>query len=112
MAEETEITAVPFEFKECASISKATGRKAGSLRELRDLLVDVSESSLYYHVYQYFLKQQMGEYTNDFAGWAGESLEERALAEELSNVDPFDFKDIAGLRNELLTVIDRYLEQF
>ncbi len=103
---------IPFEFRECASISRATGRRAKGLRELRDLLVDAGDSSLNYHVYQYFLKQQMNEYTNDFANWAGEALEERALAEQLSDVDPFDFKDVASLRSELLAVVDRYLEEF
>lgn len=112
MADETVRQIEPFEFKECAIISKATGRRAKSLRDFRDLMVDASENSLYYHVYQYFLKQHMSEYSNDFADWAGEALEERALAEQLSNVDPFDFKDMAGIRKEFLTVIDSYLDQF
>jgi len=101
-----------FEFKECAIIRKSTGKKAATLREFRRLLMDISEKSLYYHIYQYFLKQKTSEYTNDFARWAGEFLEERALAEQLSNVDPYAFKDVSSLRNELLAVIDRYQEQF
>lgn len=101
-----------FEFKESASIRKSTGQKAKTLLELRQLLADVSERSLYHHIYQYFLKQHVVEYTNDFAEWIGESLEERALAEQLSNVDPYGFSGLSSLRAELLQVIDRYLEQF
>ncbi len=63
-------------------------------------------------MHQYFLKGHVLEYTNDFAQWAGENLEERELAEELSNIDPYDFKTIDSLRTELIRVIDAYLERF
>jgi hypothetical protein len=101
-----------FEFKECVNILKATGKKASTLRELRDLIGTVSDDSIFHHTYQYFLKEHVQEYTNDFAHWAGESLEERFLAEHLSNIDPYDFRDIEDLRNEILRVIDDYLEKF
>ncbi len=112
MAQNVERRKGGFEFKECAIIRKSTGKKASTLREFRRLLVDISEKSLYYHIYQYFLKQELSEYTNEFARWAGEFLEERALAEQLSNVDPYAFKDISSLRNELLAVLDSYQKQF
>ena len=102
----------PFEFKECASILKSTGKKAKSLRELRNVIAEVSEASIFHHVNQYFLKVHILEYTNDFAHWAGEDIEERALAEELSNIDPHECKDTGELRTVLLEVIDRYLEKF
>jgi hypothetical protein len=102
----------PFEFQQCISILKATGRKAHNLRELRSVLADVSNDSIYHHTYQYFLKGHVMEYTNDFAHWAGESLEERVLSEHLSNIDPYGFKDIGELRGELLKAVDNYLENF
>lgn len=80
--------AAPFEFKACASILKSTGKKAKNLRELRDIIAVVGDGSIFHHTYQYFLKGPVFEYTNDFAQWAGESLEERALSEHLSNTDP------------------------
>ena len=80
--------AAPFEFKACASILKSTGKKAKNLRELRDIIAVVGDGSIFHHTYQYFLKGRIFEYTNDFAHWAGESLEERALSEHLSNIDP------------------------
>lgn len=102
----------PFEFRQCISILKATGRKAKSLRELRSVISSVNEESVFHHTYQYFLKEHAREYTNDFAHWAGESLEERALSEHLSNIDPYDFRSIDNLRNEILRVIDGYLTLF
>ena len=107
-----EIKPKPFEFRQCVSILKATGRKAGTLREMRDVIAVVSDESIFHHTYQYFLKGHILEYANDFAHWTGESLEERALAERLSGIDPYDFKNIGELRHELLRVIDEYLEKF
>ncbi len=102
----------PFEFKECISLVKSTGKKAKTLREMRELIAVISEESIHYHTYQYYLKRQILEYNNDFAHWAGQSLEERALSEYLSNVDHFSFKDMDDLRKALLKVIDDYLERF
>lgn len=102
----------PFEFRQCVSILKSTGKKAKNLRELRDAIAVVSDESIFHHTYQYFLKGHILEYTNDFAHWAGESLEERALSEHLSNIDPYVFKNIDELRQELLNAIDSYLENF
>ena len=56
-----------FEFKECVNIVKATGKKATTLRELRDLISVVSDDVIFHHTYQYFLKDHIQEYTNDFA---------------------------------------------
>ncbi len=111
--EERELQKIdPFEFRECISIMKSTGRKAKTLRALRDLIAVISDESLYHHTYQYYLKRQILEYNNDFAHWAGDSLEERALSEYFSNIDPFLFKDMHGLRKALLDVIDDYLQRF
>jgi len=104
--------ATPFEFKQCVSIHKSTGKRAGNLRELRDVIAEASEESIVHHNYQYFLKGHMRDYTNDFAEWVGESLGEKALAENLSNIDPYDYKEIGALRNELLGVIDVDLDRF
>jgi hypothetical protein len=101
-----------FEFRQCVSILKSTGRRAKNLRELREIISLVSDESIFHHTYQYFLKGHILEYTNDFAHWAGESLEERALAEHLSSIDPYDFSNIDELRNRLLHTIDEYLNKF
>lgn len=101
-----------FEFKQCVNLLKSTGKKARSLKDLRDVIASVSRESIFHHTYQYFLKGHMLQYTNDFAHWAGESLEERALAEQLSNIDPYSFTDLDELRNELLRVIDAYISGF
>ncbi len=107
-----EETIVPFEFKLCVSIFKSSGKTASTLRELRDAIAEVSEEAIVHHTYQYLRRGHMIEYTNDFAQWAGENLEERALAEHLSGIDPYDFKEVEALRRKLLDRIDDYLERF
>lgn len=101
-----------FEFKQCVIIIKSTGSKAKSLREFRDALAAVSQGSIFHHTYQYLLKGHILEYTNDFAQWAGAGLEESALSEQLSNIDPYNFSNTETLRKELLKVVDDYLEVF
>jgi hypothetical protein len=101
-----------FEFKQCVTIIKSTGKKARNLREFRDALAVVGAGSVFHHTYQYLLKGHSLQYTNDFSQWAGEGLEESALAEQLSNIDPYDFGDSEALRKELLRVVDGYLEGF
>lgn len=101
-----------FEFKQCITLLKATGKKAASLRELRDHIAASGPGPIAHHTYQYFLKGHIQEFTNDFAHWAGKSLEEGALAEQLSNIDPYACRDIEELRGEILAAIDDHLEHF
>ncbi len=102
----------PIEFKQCSSILKVTTKKAKNIHELKDLIGIVSDESIFHHTYQYFLKGKIREYTNDFAYWAGENLKERELAEQLSSIDPYEFKNISELREKLLAVIDNHGKVF
>jgi len=101
-----------FAFNQCVSIVKSTGKRAKHLRELRSLIAKVGDESIYHHVHQYFLKGHMLEYTNDFSQWAGESLEERALAERLASIDPYTLKSVNAVRKEVLREIDAFLMDF
>lgn len=101
-----------FTFKQSVILLKSAGLKAGTLGELRDVIASVSADSIFHHTYQYFLKGHVLEYTNDFSQWVGESLEERALSEQLSNMDPYEYADMELLRQELLRIIDVYRERF
>lgn len=101
-----------FEFKQCVTLVKSTGKKTRTLRELRNGIAAVSEQALFHHMYEYFIKGHALEYTNDFAHWTGKSLEESALSERLSNIDPYAYDDIEVVRSELIRVIDEYLDAF
>ena len=111
MEEMTEGKGRPFEFRQCVSILRSTGRKAVNLRQLREIIATVGDDSVFHHTFQYFLKEHILEYTNDFAQWVGESLEDRALAEQLSNIDPYACGSISEVRAALVSVVDSYLER-
>ncbi len=112
MAKKARVKKLPFEFKQCVSIVKSTGTHVKNLSEMRQAISKIGDESIFHHVHQYFLKGHMLEYTNDFSHWAGESLEERALAERLASIDPYTFKSISDLRKELIREIDAFLEMF
>jgi len=102
----------PFVFRQSVNIIKGMGKSARTLRELCDMIQTVSDESIFHHMFQYFLKVHITHYTNDFAHWVGESLEERALSEHLSNIDPYSFRNVSEIREELVSVIEYYLETF
>jgi hypothetical protein len=101
-----------FVFMDAANLLKATGRKARTLRDLREGIALVSTDCIFHHTCQFFMEGHIQEHTNDFSKWAAESLEESALAEFLSNIDPYSFKNIEELRVALVEVIDNYLQNF
>lgn len=101
-----------FVFRDIVSILKPAGLKANNIHQFRDAVAEVSQECMYHHVYQYISKGLIQEYTNDFAYWAGEKLEERALAEQLSNIDPYSFESIEKLREGILKVVDSYIRDF
>jgi hypothetical protein len=111
MPEEPRIEA--FAIKDCALIALATGRRAQNLRELRDQIRTVDETSLYYHFWGGRLRPRFDdpEYNNDFAAWARHGLHDWVLAERLAVVDPTETGGLEGLRQEVLELLEERLDQ-
>jgi len=103
----------PFRVRDCALIAISTGRKIRNLRELRDGLFDVDASSLDYHFWGGLLRPGFEErdYINDFAEWIYHELREKALAERLAIIDPSEYADNELLRQELIDIVEEYLDQ-
>jgi hypothetical protein len=104
---------VDFAIKDCALAIVATGRRAQTLRELRDVLRDVHPGSIYHHFWGTLLRPQFSdrEYNNDFATWCHHSLHDTPAAERLAVIDPADFSDMEDLRQELIEVIEERLDE-
>jgi hypothetical protein len=102
-----------FRIRDCALIAMATGRRAQTLRELRDILTTIEESSIYHHFWGSRLRARFGdpEYQNDFASWAHRELRDGQMAERLGVVDPTDFDTLDDLRQELIDLIDERLDE-
>lgn len=103
----------PFQLKDCALIAIATGRRAQTLKELRDHVQLIPRSSIYHHFWGARLETrfEQPEYNNDFAAWVRHDLHDRALAERLSAVDPTDFPDLETVRQEIVDLIDERLDE-
>lgn len=102
-----------FIIKDCAISTIATGISAGSLIDLREKLYVVPLESLYYHFWvatlrPYFVRPG---YHNDFAVWVHRVLNEPALAERLSIVDPLHFASLEILRDFIAEIIDKTLDE-
>jgi hypothetical protein len=107
--------AMPKEFriKDCALLAIATGFRATTLKELRDILLTISEDSLYYHFWGGLLQPRFEEreYNNDFAAWAWYSLHDSTLAERLAVIDPTGLESLEDLRQELLEIVEDRLDE-
>jgi len=101
-----------FVFRDIINVTKSTGFMASNLLELRNAVAEVSEECIFHHIYRYFVYGHITEQTNDFAHWASESLEESALAEQLSNIDPYSFRSTEELRKATIAVLDYYIENY
>ena len=88
-----------------------TGKKAHHLKEFVQILKTIDESSIFYHIHHAFREYSFasGEYSNDFARWVGEDLEEATLAERLAAINVADFTDLGSLRAKLVEIIEDHL---
>jgi Family of unknown function (DUF5752) len=104
---------VDFAIMDCALAIIATGRRAQTLRELRDILRDIHPGCVYHHFWGTLLRPQFSdrEYNNDFATWCRRSLHDARVAERLAVIDPADYSDLEGLRQELIDIIDERLDE-
>lgn len=102
-----------FVIKDCALANIAEGRRAQTLRELRNALRDIHPGCIYHHFWGTLLRPQFSEreYNNDFATWCHRALHDTSVAERLAVIDPADFADIEELRQELIEVIDERLDE-
>jgi len=102
-----------FAIKDCALSIIATGRRAQTLRELRNVIRDVHPGSIYHHFWGTLLRPQPSdrEFNNDFAIWCQNSLHDAPAAERLAVIDPVGFADMEHLRQELIEVIDERLDE-
>ncbi|UCD88095.1 MAG: hypothetical protein JSV01_10255 [Desulfobacterales bacterium] len=104
---------MPFAIQDCALAAIATGKRAQNLRELRDNLRTIHPDSIYYHFWGGLLRPRFDdpEYHNDFAIWSLYALQDAMLAERLGIIDPTDYTDLEGLREEVVEVVEERLDQ-
>lgn len=106
-------TTAEFIVKDCALVQVATGLRAQNLRELRDRLLTVPPACVDHHFWGGLLRPHFDdpEYANDFAIWAWHGLHDYKLAEQLSVIDPSKTGDLEALREEVIDVVERRIDE-
>lgn len=102
-----------FRFIGCSELREILGKEAENEKRLVELLEEVPLDSVYYHTHSYFLRHSYLEqvYPNDFAQWVAMEVRDHVLGERLAVVDPFEFKGLEPLREELISVVDDHLSR-
>jgi hypothetical protein len=104
--------AAPFHFCDYEGLAMPTGQRASNLRELLEIVRTAPLAVLHHHLYRSQLRHRFGawDFPNDFASWAATALEDRALAEKLSGLDPFADADLESARSALADVMEDHLD--
>jgi hypothetical protein len=103
----------PFRFFTSSSLVEITGKKSHHLKEFIKILKEIDLSCIFFHMHHSFREYTFapGQYSNDFARWVAEDLEEARLAERLSAIDVQEFVDLESLRARLVEIVEEHLLQ-
>lgn len=99
----------PFVFYTERRLVSLTGLRASHLDQLLGNLNDVPGSSIFYHTHHMYLSHHFERpvFSNDFALWAAEALQEDVLGERLAAIDLLSFTSIRELREAIIATIAR-----
>ena len=109
MSTAARLAVAPFHFFTVAHVTRMSGLAANSLAELAEALEVCSDESIYHHTIRALGSPNIQDGQNDFAVWAGSSLNRRDLAEQLAGLDSRDYSSITEMRNDLCLVVGDYL---
>lgn len=103
----------PFYFNSAAHLLQIGRDKANCLQELLEVIRRCPDAAIFQHTFQtleehHFIREG---FSNDFAHWAFAACNEVELAERLSALDVREFTSIEALRQQLVQVIETYLER-
>jgi hypothetical protein len=98
----------PFNFCTERRLVALTGLKATNLEQLLHGIHEVPGSSIFYHTHQTYLSHhfETPAFTNDFAMWVSEALQEERLGEKLAAIDLLAFTSIRQLREAIISAIE------
>lgn len=93
-----------FYFMKSISFILPTNYVAYDLQEFAEILKKITVDSIYFHIFEARLR--LGRAMNDFSNWIGSSLDNKALAGEISRLDPY-----THTLEELRTIMVRLIER-
>ena len=96
-----------------STLTRITGRRASTLRELLDGIRRCDDASIFHHTFQsleehHFLTEG---FSNDFAQWALAACNEPLLGERLASLDVNQYKTLADIRTEIVKALEAHLRR-
>lgn len=104
----------PFIFYTERRLVALTGLKATNLEQLLHTLREVPGSSIFYHTHHTYLSHHFETpvFTNDFAMWVSEALQEGRLGEKLAAIDLLASTSIRQLREAIISTIEEDVDGY
>jgi hypothetical protein len=105
--------AAPFTFHTELRLVALTGLRATTAEELLLHLKEVPGSSIFYHTHHMYLAHHFERptFTNDFALWASEALQNDSLGEQLAAVDLLAHTSVRSVRDSVVAIVESHLRQ-
>ncbi|HEY7139742.1 MAG TPA: DUF5752 family protein [Methylomirabilota bacterium] len=100
------VSGEPFDFIQSRIVEIPTGVEVRTLQELRDALLEVDQSALYFHLVEARLR--LGRGRNDFAAWLEQGLGLPELAARIQAVNPYA-GSLEQARARLVALLDEAL---
>ncbi len=96
-----------FHFIKSISFVLPTPYVAHDLREFVEVLKQISQEALFYHMFESRLRLKKG--VNDFSIWIEECLGDKDLADRLANLDPYNYT-LENLRTTVVQLIEKRIK--
>jgi hypothetical protein len=98
----------PFVFYTERRLVVLTGQRARNVEQLLGNLRAMPGAAIFYHTHHMYLAHHFETpmFSNDFALWVSEALQENALGEKLAAIDLLSFTSIRDLREAIITTIE------
>jgi trehalose synthase-fused probable maltokinase len=100
------VSGEPFEFIQSRIVEIPTGVEVRTLQELREALLEIDQSALYFHLVEARLR--LGRGRNDFAAWLEQGLGLPELAARVQAVNPYS-SSLEETRARLIALLDEEL---
>jgi hypothetical protein len=97
------VSGEPFDFIQSRIVEIPTGVEVGTLQELRDAVLEIDQSALYFHLVEARLR--LGRGRNDFAAWLERGLGLPELATRVQAVNPYA-GSLEQARARLIAILD------
>ena len=97
------VSGEPFDFIQSRIVEVPTGIEVRTLPELRDALLEIDQSALYFHLVEARLR--LGRGRNDFAAWLERGLGLSELAARIQGVNPYG-GSLEQARARLIALLD------